>query len=67
MLRGTAAGQAYLQRHGLQPYLPASTHIAWTTGGLFVPREEYARFLARGQGAAAAAAYQAIATAAARP
>jgi D-serine dehydratase len=67
MLRGTAAGQDYLDRHGLRPHLPASTHIAWTTGGLFVPQEEYARFLARGQGAAAASAYQAIATAAARP
>jgi D-serine dehydratase len=26
-----------------------ATHIVWTTGGLFVPDEEYARFLARGR------------------
>ncbi len=48
MLLGTPAGQAYIERHGLRPHLAASTHIAWTTGGLFVPQEEYARFLARG-------------------
>ena len=25
-----------------------ATHVSWTTGGLFVPDDEYARFLARG-------------------
>ncbi len=54
MLHGTAAGLAYIERHGLQPHMAAATHIAWTTGGLFVPQEEYARFLARGREAAAA-------------
>ncbi|NML17938.1 D-serine ammonia-lyase [Azohydromonas caseinilytica] len=53
MLRDTAAGQAYLERHGLQAHMAAATHIAWTTGGLFVPQDEYARFLARGRDAAA--------------
>ncbi|WP_198971923.1 D-serine ammonia-lyase [Xylophilus sp. ASV27] len=48
MLRGTSSGQAYLHRHRLQARMPQATHIAWTTGGLFVPDEEYARFHARG-------------------
>nr|WP_272868088.1 D-serine ammonia-lyase [Caldimonas tepidiphila] len=52
MLLGTPAGRDYLARHGLQERMPGATHIAWTTGGLFVPDEEYARFLARGAAAA---------------
>ncbi|WPB56432.1 D-serine ammonia-lyase [Xylophilus sp. GOD-11R] len=48
MLLGSDAGRDYLRRHGLEPHLPNATHIAWTTGGLFVPDEEYARFRARG-------------------
>jgi D-serine dehydratase len=65
MLRDTPAGQASLRQHGLQPHMAAATHIAWTTGGLFVPQEEYARFLARGQ--RAAAAHQTGAASAVRP
>ena len=45
----SAAGQDYLQRQNLLPYMANATHIVWTTGGLFVPDEEYARFLARGR------------------
>lgn len=45
----SAAGQAYLQRQKLLPHMANATHIVWTTGGLFVPDEEYARFLARGR------------------
>ncbi|XAH25362.1 D-serine ammonia-lyase [Xylophilus sp. GW821-FHT01B05] len=48
MLRDSAAGQAYLRQHRLEALMPQATHIAWTTGGLFVPDEEYARFHARG-------------------
>jgi D-serine dehydratase len=48
MLLGTAEGRAYLQRQQLEHHMARSTHIAWTTGGLFVPDDEYARFLARG-------------------
>ncbi len=44
----SAAGRDYLARHRLQARLPHATHLVWTTGGLFVPDEEYARFLARG-------------------
>lgn len=50
MLGQTAAGRAYLERHGLLPVMNAATHIAWTTGGLFVPDAEYRNFLERGAG-----------------
>lgn len=56
MLTGTDAGRAYLAAHGLAAHMHNATHIAWTTGGLFVPDEEYARFLARGAIASASAA-----------
>jgi D-serine dehydratase len=49
----SAAGRDYLARHGLDARMARATHIAWTTGGLFVPDEEYARFLARGSAPAA--------------
>lgn len=45
----SVAGQDYLQRQGLLPHMADATHIVWTTGGLFVPDEEYAKFLARGR------------------
>jgi len=51
-LLGSAAGQAYLRAHGLAAHLPQATHIIWSTGGLFMPDEEYATFLARGQAVA---------------
>ena len=50
MLGQTAAGRAYLERHGLLPVMNTATHIAWTTGGLFVPDAEYRNFLERGAG-----------------
>lgn len=56
MLLRSDAGRAYLQRHGLVGHMARSTHLAWTTGGLFVPDEEYARFRARGAIAANATA-----------
>jgi D-serine dehydratase len=48
MLCDSEQGQAYLARHGLSKTMPQATHIAWTTGGLFVPPEEYRRFHERG-------------------
>lgn len=47
-LLGSRAGQDYLRRQNLLSHLGASTHVAWTTGGLCVPEDEYARFLGRG-------------------
>lgn len=58
MLTGTEAGQAYLARHGLADAMATATHLVWTTGGLFVPPEEYRRFLARGEALAASSARQ---------
>lgn len=47
------AGRAWLRARGLAAHLPRATHLAWTTGGLFVPDEEYDRFLHRGRSLAA--------------
>ncbi|MCD9121539.1 D-serine ammonia-lyase [Cupriavidus sp. UGS-1] len=58
MLTGTEAGQAYLARHGLADAMGTATHLVWTTGGLFVPPEEYRRFLARGEALAGSSAGQ---------
>jgi len=33
----------------LEAHLPRATHLVWTTGGLFVPDEEYERFVQRGR------------------
>lgn len=54
MLCRSAAGRAYLEHHGLAGALPRATHLAWTTGGLFVPPEEYQGFLAKAARLAAA-------------
>jgi D-serine dehydratase len=54
MLTGTDAGRAYLSRQGLEAVMHQAVHLAWTTGGLFVPAEEYQRFFARGAALAAA-------------
>lgn len=56
MLTGTEAGQAWLARHGLTDVMATATHLVWTTGGLFVPAEEYRRFLARGEALAGSSA-----------
>ncbi|WP_404299357.1 D-serine ammonia-lyase [Alicycliphilus denitrificans] len=49
MLTGSDAGQAWLRGQGLLAHLPRATHLVWTTGGLFVPDEEYERFVQRGR------------------
>lgn len=54
MLTGTLAGRAWLRAQGLEAHLPRATHLAWTTGGLFVPDTEYDLFLQRGHGATSA-------------
>lgn len=50
-LLASPAGQDWLQRRGLTRHLPRAAHIAWTTGGLFVPDDEYQGFLAQGRAA----------------
>lgn len=47
-LLNTPAGRHYLQLHGLTQRMSQATHVVWSTGGLFVPDDEYQRFLARG-------------------
>jgi D-serine dehydratase len=44
-------GQAYLKTHGLVDQLAEATHILSTTGGAFVPDEEYRKFHERGRSA----------------
>ena len=44
-----APGRAWLQQQGLLAGLPRATHVVWTTGGLFVPPEEFAAFAQRGR------------------
>ena len=53
MLTQSAAGRTYLAQHHLDGVMPHATHLVWTTGGLFVPPEEYARFAERGAALAA--------------
>lgn len=38
-------GKHYLETHGLIQHLHNSTHIAWLTGGSFVPESEYQTYL----------------------
>ncbi|WCN11053.1 D-serine ammonia-lyase [Marinomonas mediterranea] len=41
----TDVGQEYLINQGLLDKMENSTHIAWLTGGSFVPAEEYEKYL----------------------
>lgn len=49
MVTTSPEGRAWLQAQGLAEHMARATHLVWTTGGLFVPPEEYERFLARGR------------------
>lgn len=42
------AGRDYQTRHGLGPHMANATHVMWTTGGSFVPQDQFELFLARG-------------------
>ncbi|PYG98063.1 D-serine ammonia-lyase [Arthrobacter stackebrandtii] len=41
-------GRAYQEAHGLSNKLAQATHVIWTTGGDFVPEEQFKEFMARG-------------------
>jgi D-serine dehydratase len=43
------SGRRYLADHYIAEHLQDATHILWTTGGAFVPVEEYRQFHQRGQ------------------
>jgi D-serine dehydratase len=47
MLLRTDAGREYLRRHDLARRLPHATHVIWTTGGRFLPPEEFQLLLDR--------------------
>lgn len=47
-LESSRQGQAYCARHHLSDYLEHACHVVWTTGGLYVPEEEYQAFVERG-------------------
>ncbi len=48
-LLNSEPGHAYLRAHQLWEHLHAATHVLWTTGGAFVPNEEYQLFRSRGR------------------
>lgn len=41
-------GREYQTRHGLGARMKDATHVIWTTGGSFVPKDQFELFLARG-------------------
>ena len=47
-LLATKEGQNYCQQNNLTKHIAQSTHILWTTGGAFVPAEEYQDFYQKG-------------------
>ena len=49
MLTGSDSGRPWLAAQGLQQHLARATHLVWTTGGLFVPPDEYERLGQRGR------------------
>ena len=40
----TAAGKRYIQAHQLEPHMHQCNHIAWLTGGSFVPADEHVKY-----------------------
>lgn len=45
MVLESEVGRSYLSQQGVLPHMRRANHIVWTTGGLFVPDDEYASFL----------------------
>jgi D-serine dehydratase len=45
----SSSGIEFLEKANLLAHMRNATHVAWTTGGLFVPGEEHARYLARAE------------------
>jgi len=44
----SAQGRAYQEAQGLTGKLAQATHVIWTTGGAFVPEDQFKQFLERG-------------------
>ena len=49
VLLSSKEGQDYIQRRGLAPAMQNSVHIAWSTGGSFVPPEMKEKFYLKGK------------------
>ena len=49
MLASSAAGQTYIRKQNLEKHMKNAAHIAWATGGLFVPEVLMQAFCQRGQ------------------
>ncbi len=49
LVMGSESGREYLEKHGLQGKEQNIAHILWTTGGRYVPDNEYEKFLKRGE------------------
>lgn len=49
-------GRTFLAEQGLAARVAQAAHVLWTTGGAFVPQDQYARFLERGAAIAEASA-----------
>lgn len=47
-LIGSEQGRRYIDQHALAATIEHATHVLWTTGGAFVPEEEYRGFHERG-------------------
>ncbi|MBK0032940.1 D-serine ammonia-lyase [Erwinia sp. S43] len=41
-------GRSWAERHGFSDKLAEATHVVWTTGGAFVPQEQFWTFMKRG-------------------
>lgn len=48
-LLNSDAGKAYIAEHSLTTVIKQANHILWTTGGAFVPDDEYQQFLEKGE------------------
>lgn len=48
-LQGSSEGKAYINANGLSGKMENATHIAWATGGLFVPDDMMQEFYDRGK------------------
>ncbi len=49
MLAGSDAGKKYSKENDLEERMPNATHIAWATGGLFVPEDLMKAFYQKGK------------------
>lgn len=47
-LAANEQGRRYVEQHGLGEHMENANHILWSTGGLFMPSDEYGHFRERG-------------------